>query len=167
MVAGTSTIRTTVASISTADARPMPNILPKDVLAEDERDEHRHHDRGSRGDDPSGLGQAVGDGEGVVTAPVVLLLDPRDQEHLVVHGQPEQDREDPDRQEDRHGRPLGDADEVAQWAAADRQCEHPERGGTREQVHRHRLEGDHDGAEDQRQEEERQDQDSAEEQREL
>jgi len=41
--------------------------------------------------------QAALDGERVVLRPVVLLLDPGEQEHLVVHGEPEGDAEHQDR----------------------------------------------------------------------
>ena len=71
--------------------------LAEDVLAEHEGEEHGDHHGGAGGDDPGGLGEPVGDGERVVAGLVVLLLDPRQQEHLVVHREPEQDREDPDR----------------------------------------------------------------------
>ena len=150
----------------TAAARPRPNIFAEHGLAQHEGEEDGDHDRGAGGDDPGGLGQPVGDGERVVAGPVVLLLDPRQQEHLVVHGEAEQDREDPDRQLDRDRRRLRDADQVSERSAADREREDTERGRTgRQQVHDHGLERDHDRAEHHHQQQERDQQHAAEEER--
>jgi zinc protease len=63
-----------------------------------ERREHRDHDHGRAGDDAARGPQAVGDRLGVVLGLVVLLADPAQQEHLVVHRKAEQDREEEQRQ---------------------------------------------------------------------
>ena len=101
----------------------------------------------------------------VVAGPVVLLLDPGQQEHLVVHREPEQDREDPDGQLDRHRSRLRDPDQVAERTAADSECQHAERGRDRQQVHDHGLERHQDRAEHHHQQHERHQQDATEEQR--
>ena len=64
IVAGTSTIRTTVASTSTATVRPTANILISTSGDQQERGEHADHDQGGRGDHPGGGGQAVDDAAG-------------------------------------------------------------------------------------------------------
>src|ERR1700683_5607974 len=61
-----------------------PDLLDRDVRGEVEGQEHHPHDgRGGR-DDPGGGGQAAPDRQPVVAAPVVLLADLRQQEHLVI-----------------------------------------------------------------------------------
>ena len=60
ITAGTSSIRTTVASMRIAAAMPTPITLRK-TRARDERGEHRDHDRRRGGDDPAGAGQALDD----------------------------------------------------------------------------------------------------------
>src|SRR5680860_366717 len=59
-------------------------------------DDHCQQQCGA-GDDPTGLLYPGRHGERVVAGAVPLLADPGEQEHLVVHRQPEQDREHQDR----------------------------------------------------------------------
>ncbi len=64
------------------------------LVLEHEGAEHDDHDRRGGGDDAGGGGEAVGDRAFVLSlGAVVLLLHPREQEHLVVHREPEHDRE--------------------------------------------------------------------------
>jgi hypothetical protein len=105
----------------------MPNILAEDVLAEDEGEEHGDHHGGAGCDDPGGLGEAVGDGERVVAGPVVLLLDPGQEEDFVVHREPEQDREDADGQQDRDRGGLRECRPDPRAVPADREREDAER----------------------------------------
>ncbi len=60
MVEGTSTMRTTVASRSTAVAMPETDDLHEHLVAEDERAEDGHHDGRGRRDHPAGAGHALG-----------------------------------------------------------------------------------------------------------
>ena len=96
MVAGTSSVRTSVASTMTATARPTPSCLMAQHLAggeagEDDDDEGR----GGRDDAARPL-EPDGDREVVVAGVVVHLLDPREQEDLVVHGEAEGEDQDQD-----------------------------------------------------------------------
>ena len=88
-----------VASIRTARARPSPNSLMKVTPLRAEGEERDREHAGGGGDDPAGALEPDGDRLGVVAGAVVLLLDAGEQEHLVVHRQPEGDAE----HEDRHG----------------------------------------------------------------
>ena len=74
------------------------------VVAEDEGAEHADHDQRGRGDHPCGARQAAHHGFVVVAGGDVLLADPGQEEHLVVHREPEEDGEHDQRQErvDRH-----------------------------------------------------------------
>ena len=76
---------------------PDADALDGDRLGQRERGEHGDHDQRGAGDHAGRLGQAVGDGRRVVAGPAVRLLDPRQEQHLVVHGQADQDREHDDR----------------------------------------------------------------------
>jgi len=100
--AGSSTQRTTSASSSTAAASPNPNSLMTRSFTEHERQEHAHHDRRGRADHASGERDAVGHRRGRVALAHPLLAHARDQEHLVVHRQPEHDGEH------QHGNPWFD-----------------------------------------------------------
>ena len=61
ITAGTSTIRTTVASTRIAVARPDADQLERHVRAERERPEHGDHDQRGRRDHPRRPGEALGD----------------------------------------------------------------------------------------------------------
>ena len=98
IVAGTSSARTTVASRATAIAMPRPEGLDQHDVGERERARDDDHDQRRRGHDPAAALEAARDGLGVVAGPVPGLLHPRQQEHLVVHRQPEQDAEQDHRQ---------------------------------------------------------------------
>jgi hypothetical protein len=65
-----------------------------------EHGEDRHHDRGRPGDRPGRAADAGLDGSPVVQTGAAGLADPGDDEHVVVHGEAEQDHQD----EERHPR---------------------------------------------------------------
>ena len=93
IVAGTSTMRTIVASMSTATARPSPNSFSdRSSPSTNAENTHTMIERG-RGDHACGGGETVGDGGRVVVGAVVLLLHAGQEEHLVVHREAEHDRE--------------------------------------------------------------------------
>ena len=104
--AGTSTVRRTNASSATAAASPMPNSAMSTLAHEHEREEDGDHDRRGGGDDAGGVGLADAHGRALSPVRDPFLVHPADQEHLVVHGQAEQDRAEHHRQErlDRAGR---------------------------------------------------------------
>ena len=104
--AGTRVIRTTKASMNTPTARPNAMVLIGPSPSGHEGGEDREHDHRRRHDDARGGGEAVLDGPVGVAAVHVLLADPGDQEHLVVHGQAEQDAHQQDGQEADHRRGL-------------------------------------------------------------
>ena len=140
MVAGTRTSRTMVASTKIAVARPSPIILMPGSSPRMK---------------PQKTATMISAAE-VMIRPVpamprttalvvvagaqVLLANPRQQEHLVVHGQPEQDREHEhrDEREDRHGRLQ--ADQVRAPAPLEDHHQHAVRRSDAEQVHHCRLE---------------------------
>ena len=164
-MAGTSTIRTMVASMKTAAASPMPNILPKTSWPRTKERNTVTITAAPAVITRADLARPSATAERVVTGPVVLLLDPGQEEHLVVHREPEQDREDPDRQQDRDRCRLRDAHQVSERSTADRERENSKRRRAGEQVHDHRLERDHDGSEHHHQQQERDQQHAAEEER--
>src|SRR5215207_8508422 len=139
--------------------------LERDVGAQRERPEHGDHDQRGGGDHARGSGEPLGHGAPRVAARQVLLAHAREQEHLVVHRQTEQDREHDHRYERRHRRRAVDAHQLAGPAALGQVGDDAVRGADREQVHRARLEPDHDRAEAEEQQQERQPDDPADEQR--
>src|SRR5712692_6401641 len=61
-----------------------------------ESDEHGDHDRCGAGDEAAAFLEAQRHAGLVVAGPLVLLLDPADQQHLVVHRHPKNDAEEDD-----------------------------------------------------------------------
>ena len=106
MTDGSSTPRTTVASSSTATARPDAELLEILQRQRAEDREHGDHDDGGTGHHASGGADAVRDRLLGRHPPVVRFLDPRHHEHVVVHRQAEQHHEDEQRDPglDRPGR---------------------------------------------------------------
>ena len=62
-------------------------------VAECEPAEHRDHDERSAGDDAGSFSEAEGYGFGCETGFVIAFLDPAEHEHVIVHGQSEEDAE--------------------------------------------------------------------------
>src|SRR5215218_7139680 len=81
------------------DGHAEAHLLDGQQLPGGEAEEHDHDQGRGRGDDPPGALQAEGHGPVVVAGLVPGLLDPRQQEHLIVHGQAEGEHED----QHRHG----------------------------------------------------------------
>jgi hypothetical protein len=82
------------------------------------------------------------DGGGAVAALEPLLVYPGDQEHLVVHRQPEEDREQ------EHGdegvdRPAGNPEQASEPTPLEDRDNHTQRSADREQVHRRGLQRNH------------------------
>ena len=98
IVAGSSTPRTTVASIRTATASPTPASLRSSELGGAEQREHAdHHQRGGA-DHAGGPGDPVAQRVLGAHPRVDALPDAAEDEHVVVHRQPEQDHEQEQRQ---------------------------------------------------------------------
>ena len=68
---------------STLDSYGQP-MLDADFI-DGETGKHRHHDDGSSCDERTGGAETVGHRLGVVPGLIESLLDPREQEHVVVH----------------------------------------------------------------------------------
>ena len=137
------------------------------LAAKHERAEHQHHDRGGGGDRSAGGGQAVRDGRAIVATAVPFLEDPADQEHLVVHGEAEQDREHEHGHErlDRTG--LVDPDQRRAPAVLEDGCHYSERRAGGEQIHHRCRERNQEAAEDGHQQQEAEQHYDTDEQREL
>ena len=155
MAAGSSTARTSVASSRMATARPTPICLNSIMRERREDREHRdHHDRGARHDAGRGL-DAVRDRVVGGLAAVERLADAADDEHVVVHREPEQDHEHEQRQP---GRDAADGLEVQQAlevAVLEDPRDHAVGGADGQQVEHDRLQRDDDAAERDEQQQER------------
>ena len=165
MTAGTSSSRTTVASMRIAEAMPTPMTLRT----------------------TSGLGMKAANTATMIAAAAVMtrpvparpssdraavvagaqpgLAHPADQEDLVVHRQPEQHREHQHRDERRQRRLGVDADQLAGPAALQDERDDAVRRGDGQQVHHGRLDRDRDAAERDEQQQHRQQHHAADEQR--
>ena len=115
-----------------------------------EGEEHGDHDQGGSGDEAAALLQARRHAGLVVARPAVLLLNPADQKHLVVHRHAEDDAEEDDRDAgiDRLRREV---EQAAQMALLKHPHHRAERGRDREQVGEHGLQGQHHRAGEQEQ----------------
>src|SRR5438552_5821931 len=65
------------------------HLLEGDELARGEPDEHDDDDRRRASDEPSGRGDAMNDRVARVSSLAPTLMDAAEQEHLVVHREPE------------------------------------------------------------------------------
>src|SRR5215213_3088829 len=105
------------------------------------RRDQQHPDHGGVKD--HGDGHAEGDRPVVVAGLVPGLLDPREQEHLVVHGQPEGEHEDQHRDGDvDHARRV-EAEQPGQVALLEHPHQGAEAGPQRQHVHDDRLDRHH------------------------
>jgi hypothetical protein len=141
MSAGISVIRTRNASIAMPAASPSAIGLRRVALGH-ERHEHGEHDEPRGGDDLRGAGEAAAHGaqgggpaRGAVAAArtgvVHVLAHPRDEEHLVVHGQAEQHAHEDDRHEADDRTDRGDVQGVGEPAPLEHRGDHAERGHDR------------------------------------
>src|SRR5215211_2749788 len=71
-------------------------LQPRHAADDEAAERDRHHERG-RSDETAGPLESERDGAGVVVPRVPLLAHPRNEKHLVVHREPEQRREEEDR----------------------------------------------------------------------
>jgi len=125
-----------------------------DALAErHEEREHRDHDQGGCDHHLGGVDEALLDGRGAVAVDP-LLPHAGGQEHLVVHGQPEEDAHEDDREERDDGCRLAEVHEVHEPAPVEHEGRGPEGPAHAEQVAERRLDRDEDGAEHQEEEHE-------------
>ena len=92
----------------------------------------------------------------------IRLADSREDEHVVVHRQPEQDHEQEQRQPRRDRVAGGEVEQALRPLVLEDQHEHSVRRADREQVQQDRLDRDHDRAERDQQQQERGDQDEPE-----
>ena len=147
MLAGTSTQRTIVASISSATADAEADLLGLDEVAGGEADEDDDDDQRRAGDHPRRRRHGVLDRTRVVTGLQVPLTDPAEQEDVVIHREPEQDREQEDRHPRGHRRHLTQAEELVADALLEDEHHQAVRGADRDEVEHDRLQRQHDRAE--------------------
>ena len=128
------------------DAQPDAQHLDGDHSRGGEGPEHHGQQPRSRGDHPPGMPEALGDRSDGVAAAVEALLDPGEQEHLVVHRQSEGDAEHQDRRVDVDPPRGRDAEQRAEMAILEDQYQDAERCGQAQQVEHQRLDGDEQAA---------------------
>ena len=110
---GTRIERTIVASRRTATPRPKPICWRKVRLAGREAAEDGDHDQGRAGDDPApSRCRPTATDSALSLGQVVVLLDPAEQEDVVVHREAEEDREEEERQPGLDRLDLLEAEEV-------------------------------------------------------
>ena len=143
----------TVASRRTAIAMPTPMLLIVMMSARAKAAKTDDHDQGRPGDHAGRPGQALGHRRGVVAGPPVGLLDPRQEEDLVVHRQPEDHAEHDDRVAGDGVADRREVEDVAEVALLEDPDERPEAGADREQGHDHGLDRDRDRPEEQEEDE--------------
>ena len=167
MVAGTRTMRTMVASSSTATARPRPNSLSWRSSPSTKLPKTQTMISAAAVMTRAVTARPSATADCVVAGPVVLLLDAGEEEHLVVHRQAEHDGEQHHRHPglDRTG-PV-DADQVLRPAPLEDRDHDPVGRADRQQVDDHRLERHQEAAEHQHQQQERQHQHRGHDQREA
>ena len=166
IVAGTSTRRTIVASTNTAVARPRPIIL---IVGSPPNTKLRNTEIMMSAAEVMTRAVVVMPTitDSVLSSAVdVLLADAAEEEHLVVHREPEQDREHEHRDEADDRQRLVDADAGRAPPLLEHEHDDAVGGADREQVHHRGLDRHEDRAEHDHQQDERQADDTADEQRE-
>ena len=139
-MAGTSTSRTTVASMNTANARPKPTSFSTRRSESTKLPNTQIMIAAAAVMSRAVLARPCATAVGVVVRAVVLLLDAAEQEHLVVHREAEHDREQHHRDPRLDRAFLADADEVLHPAPLEDRDDHAVGGADRQQVHDHGLE---------------------------
>ena len=156
MALGSTTERMIVASMSNATAIAEAHLLEHDEVSAGEACEHRDDDQCGARDDSSRRRDAERHRLGRVAGLVVALSDPAEQEHLVVHREPEEHGEE----EQRHPRldrvRLLEAEQIGADTFLEDEHQQAVRGADREQVERHGRAGHHDRPEDDGEQHERQ-----------
>ena len=141
IAAGTSTIRTTVASMAIATASPIPKRLTTRWSLSTKVRKTTTMIAAAAVITRAVFARPSATPPGVAVLQV-LLADPRDQEDLVVHREPEEDREHHHRHERRDRHLVVDPDQFAEAAALGDQGHHAVGRADREQVHDRGLERD-------------------------
>src|ERR1700680_103219 len=121
---------------------------------EREGEEDAGHDRRGAGHEAAAALEAVGDRRAIVAGAMPRLLHSREQEHLVVHREAEDDAEQQHRDR-RVKRTGGEAEDRREMTLFEDPHQRAEGGAERERVHQHRFERKHhrpeqDGQDDQR-----------------
>ena len=131
-----------------AEAEPGRHHLQVGPRPGGEGRERQEQDQGRAGDQPPGAPDPQDHRLVGGRAGVVLLPDPGQDEHLVVHREPEEEREDHQRDPERHRTGLGDPeDRVRAVALLPEEHHQPEDGRQRHQVEDHGLEWEQQRAE--------------------
>src|SRR3954447_427048 len=132
------------------DRQPDADLLDLRHAGGGEDREDDDHDQGGAGDHLGAALQALGDGAAVVPGGRVALLDATEQEHLVVHAQPEDDRQQQRRRDD-----VDVAERVVagpvEPAVLEEHDHHAVGGADRQQVHQHGLQRQDHAAQDDQQ----------------
>jgi hypothetical protein len=116
--------------------------LQDEVALGGEAEEDGDHDQRCCGDEPSGRGQARHDAATGVAGAQPLLPHPREQEHLVVHRQPERHGEHQDRQPAGHRHLVVQTEQAAAPAPGEHGDHDAVGGADAQQVQHRRLERD-------------------------
>ena len=156
IVAGSSTPRMIVASISTATARPTPICLMSSVESVAKIANTATITSAALVTVLAVVRMPRSTASSVDRPPIDELLDPADDEHVVVHREAEQHREQEQRQPGDDAAVRVEAEQPLQVALLEDPDEHAVGGADREQVEHDRLERDHDRAERHQQQQERQ-----------
>ena len=132
------------------------HLLEGDELAGGEAAEDDDDDRRGAGDQARGGGHAVDDRAGGVAGGAPALVDAAEQEHLVVHREPEQHAEQEDGDPRVDALDLREAQQIGPDALLEDEHEDPVGGADGEQVDRDRGQRDRDRPEREQQEHEAQ-----------
>ncbi len=147
MVAGTSSARTRRDVERDGRADTDTDLLHIDERARGEGADHHQQDQRGARDDPAGVREAGDHALAVVARAQPLFADPRQQEDLVVHREPEDDREDHERNRRVDALERLEAEQPGAVPVLEHPDEQAEARAEREHVHEHGLERHHDRAE--------------------
>src|SRR6516225_1700951 len=124
------------------DAQPEPDHFQHRQCSTHERSEHHHHDQAGSRDHRSHRGETLDRSAVTVRVAVILLLDAKQQEQLVVHREPEAQAEHHERNLQRDGRNrVLESYESIEPPELEHRDHRTHAGGHGEQVHEHRLDG--------------------------
>ena len=154
IAAGSRTPRMRVASSRTATASPTPICLMSSVAQRREDREHGDHHRGGARHRRRRRADAARDRLVGRHAAVDELLDPAEDEHVVVHREPEEHGEQEERQPGHDRAVRAEAEQALQMAVLEDPDEHAVSGADREQVEDDRLDRDDDRPEGEQQQQE-------------
>src|SRR3954468_6004996 len=147
------------------DGEPESHLLEVEEAEGDEAREHADHHRGGAGHGPGGGRDPLPDGLVGAHAAVMELADPREDEDVVVHREPEEDHEQEQRQPFGPPADRGEPEQRLSVAVLEDEHEQAVGGPDREQVEDDRLDRDHDRVEGDQHEQERESEHEGEDQR--